>query len=63
MLADQLQKNQRKQRHPTFSIFGNSLNKLEGVRDSVAGSSLFFDSEVERSNQDDMDKICEEKIE
>ena len=29
----------------------------------MAGSSLFFDSEVERSNEDDMDKIFRDKIE
>ena len=61
--GDILCKVQRKQRHPTFSIFGQSLNKLEGVKDSVAGSSLFYDSDVDKSNKDDIEKIFDDKIE
>ena len=33
------------------------------MKDSVAGSSLFYDSDVDKSNKDDIEKIFDDKIE
>ena len=60
-LGDHVKKQQKNNRHVTFSILGHSLHKLDHEA-SIEGSSIFQDSEVAKSDEDNMDRIFEETV-